>query len=167
MKIYKANLNDIEKFFSFFEKSIFNEFPEYNDKIKKYFIETDYSKESISNLLEKGSYDLFLAEENEEIVGYLLVSKIYGGIAWGNWIAVDKNHQGKGIATSLLKMWEENSINEGAHKLELWSDERNVEFYTNRGFSLLGKIPSNYFGLDDYFFYKSIGEPNESSFLKS
>lgn len=165
-KIYKATEKDIDVFFPFFENSIQTEFPEYTANTRKYFVEEDYSKEAIEKNLQEKRSNLFLAKEENKIVGYMLSTKTYGGVSFANWIAVDKDYQGQGIGTALLQIWEKQALEEGAHKLHVWTDIRNLDFYKRQGFILLGKIPDDYYGADDYFFYKILRKSDEKVFLK-
>ena len=164
--IYKATEKDIDTFFPFFEKSIQTEFQEYTANTKSYFIETDYSKETIQKSLREERMHLFLAKDNEKIVGFMLAMKTFAGIAFGNWITVDRKYQRHGIGKALLQVWEKHAVAEGAHKLHLWTDNRNVEFYKHQGFTLLGKIPDDYYGADDYFFYETLRKSDEKNYLK-
>lgn len=162
----KAKVEDIEELFPFFKKSIRNYFPEYSVRIRNYFINIEYSLNYLKEAVKKERLTIYLSFFEKEIVGYLMISGLVGGICLGNWLAVSKDHQDKGIASRLLEEWEKGAKKEGFHKLHLWADKRNVEFYKKRGFTLVGDIPNNFYGADDYLFYKSIREPEEDNFLK-
>jgi hypothetical protein len=79
--IKNATENDIDLFFSFFEKSILTEFPEYTESTRKYFVEQGYSKEALQKGLREKQFTLFLATVDNNTVGFLLTTKAYGGIA--------------------------------------------------------------------------------------
>ncbi len=108
-----------------------------------------------------------MAKDKDQIVGFLMVSAAYGGVSFGNWLVVCRNYQRQGIASKLLKIWEKEAKKWGCHKLHLLTEGRNVSFYQKRGFILLGLIPKNYFGADDFYFYKTIQEPKEENYLKA
>jgi len=160
-KIKLATLNDIITFFPFFQTSLKTQFPHYSPKTINFFLAKDYSLEKNKQGIKENWRQIYLALNNEQIVGYLMATKPYGGVSFCNWIAVDPQHQGQGVASKLLKTWECQAKIDSAHKLHLWTDIRNLDFYKNRGFILVGEIPQNYFGSDDFLFYKIINDPKD------
>jgi len=163
----KAKASDIEGLMPFFKKTIKGHFPEYSVRTKNFFISYEYSEGFLKTALKK-QLDLYLAfcQKEKDIVGYLMASRLVGGICLANWLAVSPKHQGKGIATNLLLAWQEEAKKQGMHKLHLWASKRNIQFYKNRGFVLVGEIPANFYGADDYLFYKTIQKPQEKNFLR-
>ena len=159
--------DEVERFFRFFSKSIMGQFPEYTPRTKRFILEKPFSVESIKE-------DTFRYRERFTLValvkgeysGFLMSESPYGGVMVCNWLAVKKEFQGKGVATGLLEKWAEVSGEMGAHKLLIWTDKRNVEFYRKRGFRLVGKVEKNYFGHDDYLLHRGIQEPKESRYLR-
>jgi len=165
-QIHKATEKDIDLFFPLFQETVTTKFPEYSKNTLIYLLKLDYSKSKIQNLIKNKESNLFLALQGKIIVGFLLAENSHGGIAFCNWIAVSQHHQKQGLGTKLIQTWEQHALKEGAHKLHLWTEERNVTFYKKQGFTLLGKIPDDYFGADDYIMYKSLRKSNENNFLK-
>lgn len=130
-------------------------------------MEQEYSPKAIEAQLRGKEISLYLTVYGQEVVGYLMARPICGGVCLGIWLAVSDDHQKQGIASKLLKMWEEDAKKAGMHNLQLWCDKRNIEFYKNRGFKLAGLVPANYYGHDDYLFYKVIQRPLEKNYLRS
>lgn len=161
----KAGVKDVESFYPLFFKSIKTQFPEYSEGTRRHFLEKEYSLDSLKNRLGNG-LDLYLAFESEEIVGYLLTMNLVGGICLANWIAVADEHQNKGVASKLLGIWEGDAKSRGIHKLHLWTEEKNIEFYKKRGFIYVGMIPDNFYGADDHLLYKTIQKSNEENWVK-
>ncbi|MDD5626393.1 MAG: GNAT family N-acetyltransferase [Patescibacteria group bacterium] len=162
----KATANDFKPFYVFFKQSIHSQFPQYSIKTQEYFFKKEYDPVSLSARLKNHNIVIYLACANQKVVGYLVVGVYVGGVCLIIWIAVDSKHQGQGIASKLLELCETDLKKKGVHKLHLWTDQKNVNFYKNRGYKLLGKIAENYYGSDDYFFYKSLQKSKESNFLK-
>lgn len=162
----KATLKDLDRFFVFFSQSIKEQFPQYTPKTRDYFIQKEYSPQSLKVRLKSKDIIIYLAIQDKQIVGYLMTGIIVGGVCLAIWLAVSGQHQGQGIGSQLLQMWEKDAKSFGIHKLHLWTDNKNVDFYKRRGFRLLGKISKNYYGVNDYLFYKSIQKPIEKNFLK-
>jgi N-acetylglutamate synthase-like GNAT family acetyltransferase len=167
IKINKASVDDLNTFFSFFQKSLQTQFPQYSPSSLKHFLTKDYCLDRNKQGVEEGWRQIFLAKDDKKIVGYLMASAPYGGVGFCNWIAVSPDFQHQGIATKLLIAWEKQAIKDGAHKLHLWTDDRNLEFYSKGGFVLVGRILHNYFGATASLFYKTIGKPKKSYLVHS
>lgn len=146
----------IHNFHDYFSKTMARDFPHYSKKTVNYFINKAFSEKYFLTYVGKKDKKIYLALIDKEIAGYLVSQAPYGGVAFCSWVAVDSKFRGMGIASALLDAWEKESFKIGAHKLELWTDERNIEFYKKRHFKLAGKIFDNYFGSDDYLFYKTL-----------
>ncbi|MDO8524095.1 MAG: GNAT family N-acetyltransferase [bacterium] len=162
----KATIKDLNTFWPAFAKNIKTQFPEYSIKTRKAFLEKEYPLQYIEEGLKDKRIALYLAYSKNEVAGFLYTTYICGGIGMANWLAVAKEHQGHGIATALLKMWQKDAKRLGMHKIHLWTDKRNLDFYKKQGFTYVGKIPKSYYGADDYLFYKILQPPKENNFLK-
>ena len=115
MIIRKYNDND---FFDVVE-IIKNSFPEISKDIVASLITVDDLK------LGK-SYIQLVAEEDEKVVGYALVSRSIDPILkhtnfWIDYVCVDQNYRGRGIARGLLTRIEEIAISEGVKMLQMTS----------------------------------------------
>ena len=166
VKVRLAEEKDLPAFFKFFEYCIEKNFPEYSLMARKYIVKEGYGFNKFEKGIKTGGIEIFLALLEEKIVGFLFVKLHFGGVAWGEWFAVRREYQRQGIASLLLKAWERKAFKDGAHKLEFFTDKRNVSFYQKRGFVLVGMIPDSYFGADDYIFYKTLSKSDENKFLK-
>lgn len=162
----EATLEDFPKFHSLFKKSIHELFAkDYTPLTLDYIVHVSDSKSLIHKNLKSGNYVLFLAFHEEKIIGFLLTRKVFAGVAMAQWIAVNPRFHHKGIASKLIQLWEETAMNRGAHALQLWTGDRNIPFYKNRGFILGGRFPEAFFGFDINLFYKKLQEPQEENFL--
>jgi len=159
LKIKKAGIADIEPFLVSFKVSVEKQFPEYSLKTKNLFLNKYFTKKNFIEDLKKRRIDLLLASIDNQIVGYLIVLPPYGGISYISWLAVRNSFQEKGIGTALLKECEKIAEKRGSHKIHLWTSKRNIKFYKKNKWILVGNIPENYFGADDYLFYKTIKKP--------
>lgn len=54
----------------------------------------------------------------------------------------------------------------GAHSLQLQADKRNLTFYKNRGYDIIGLDAQGYYGTDNYLMKRIIQEPKEKNFLR-
>ena len=163
----KATADDIEKIYEQFEENIRDFFKEeYTPKTMDYFFGNRMSKDGLKKIA-GGDGTLYLAEADTEAVGFLLLfEKVSGGVSFANWFTVNKEYQGKGIGTGLLKFWEDDCLKNGVHALWLGTEEYNLDFYAKRGFVYMGKMPHGYFGAEDNYMYKDIQMPNEEAFTK-
>jgi GNAT superfamily N-acetyltransferase len=156
---------DIPQFFPFFHKSLHEQFPEYTELTRDYFTDVPYSQENMYLAMQQQSIHMFLAFHKEEVVGYFLAYRQKSGVSMAIWIAVHEDYQHKGLATRLVELWEEEAKKEGAHALQLWTRDKNLPFYKNRGFTLVGKFPKAWYGVDINLLYRIIQEPNEEKYL--
>lgn len=157
---------EVGSFYSFLSESIRGRFPEYTEKTREYFAEKRHSRDKLREELKAGARSVLVAAAEGKYAGFLMYEPLFGGVAFCNWLVVKEELQGRGLASRLLEEWERISREAGAHKLIIWTNNRNVEFYKKRGFILVGNIPDNYFGATDYLLYKSIQEPKEENYLR-
>lgn len=163
----KIKTAELKNFYDFFKHSIRSQFPEYSAKTAEFFIKNQYSLKNLTKQLKAKESAIFAAFNKNECIAFFLVDAWPGGICFGAWIAVDKNFQKLGVASKLIKMCEIEAKTKGFHKIHLWSDKRNLEFYKNRGFIVVGEIPESLYGSNDYLLYKTLQKPVEDKFLKS
>ncbi len=159
IKIKKATIRDLNPFWELFSESVKNQFPEYSPKTKNFFLKKAFSKKELRKDLKYKNIIILLALSGREMAGYLLGLRPYGGVSYISWIAVKNSFQNKGIGSRLLKEYEFLAQKQGVHKIHLWTDERNLKFYKKEGYKLVGCIPQNYFGANDWLFYKKIQKP--------
>lgn len=165
--IFRRGTNeDIPAFLAFFKTSLPLLFPYYSPHSVQFTVEVDYGPKWLAKKIKEGTKIVYLAFENKNIVGYLLVSQSIAGVAFADWLGVDKAYQERGIASQLLTLWEQEALIEGAHALQLWTTENNVIFYKKRGFSSGGLFPKAWHGEDSYLIYKTLRKPEEKNFLK-
>lgn len=165
-KIRTATTKDLKTFFQAFTKSVAEDFPEYSNNTISYFLQDVFSLKSLQEEIKKGICQIFLALVDQKIVGYLVSTHPYGGVGFCNWIAVYPDYRKNGVASALLETWEKKAKKDGAHKVHIWTVRRNIEFYKKRGYILVGRIPDDFFGANDLFFYKTFGKSSEKKFLK-
>jgi len=90
----------------------------------------------------------FIAEENSEIFGFLILSSLEGQV-WINWMGVDPSHHGQNIGSQLLLQAENLLKKLGVKELRVdtvveqeppdGSYDQTVKFYLKNGFSILKK----------------------------
>lgn len=156
---------DLHTFFPVFKQSLQTQFPEYTPIIRDYFTDVPYSFKNLHLSLEQQNIYLFLAFYKDQVAGYFLTYTPNNGVSMAIWLAVLDEFQHKGLATKLLALWEKEAKKDGAHALQLWTQDRNLPFYKNRGFTLVGKFPKAWYGVDINLLYKIIAEPKEENYL--
>lgn len=163
----QATIEDIPAFLAFFRESIPVLFPQYSPNSVAYEVDVDYGPEFLTRKLKSGDKKVYLALDGDKVVGYIMVMESIAGVAFADWLAVDKDYQKRGVASTLLTMWEKDALTQGAHALQLWTTENNLTFYKNRGFVNGGLFPKAWHGEDCYLIYRALREPEEKNFLKS
>ncbi len=162
----KGAVGDIPAFLSFFKTSVPILFPEYTPNAASFEVDVDYNPTWITERLTKGKKVVYLAFDQNTVVGYLFTANQVAGVAFADWLAVDIKYQGRGIATKLLSLWQDTALAEGAHALQLWTSKKNVVFYEKKGFSNGGCFPKSWHGHDSYLIYKHIAKPEEKNYLR-
>lgn len=165
VQIKKASLNEFNEFYTLFEKTLDQQYFIYSP-ITIEMIKTDLPKKSIREGIKKGNRILFLAYIEDKLAGYLLTNKVNGGVAFGHWLAVERDNQKKGIGTALLKFWLDEALKQGAHMVELYTTKNNIEFYIDQGFILAEGVPGSWFGVDHFHFYKTLRKFDEDKYFK-
>src|SRR3989344_2714718 len=165
MKIIRGGEKDFEKFYKLFEESLKEKYFKYSPENASYLINEGLPKrdELKKAVLKKEKY-LYLAYEKDKLIGYLLVSREFAGVAFGNWLAVHKDFRKKGIGSKLLTAWENDVLKTPAHALQLWTTKNDIGFYERNGFVVGGRFEKAWLGIDHYFLYKSIGKPNSKKY---
>ena len=134
MELVIRDYNDNE--FESVKKLLLDSFPEVNDLL----IEGFTSSDSLS--LDKNKYIQLVAYEDDILVGYLLASKSYDPIMrrsnfWIDYVCVDVEYRGRGIARKLLQKVEDIAREENVLFLQLTSSRfRNDarKLYSDFGF---------------------------------
>lgn len=166
IEIRKGKVADLGAFYSLFEKSLKDGYFKYPKSVVPYIIEEDLPKDELKKNLKSGKKVFYLAYFGKKLVGYLLTNKQDGGMTFGHWLAVDAGFRNLGIASKLLSEWEKDAFSDGAHKLDLYTTRNDIEFYKKRGFILAGECPECWYGVDHFWFYKTLRKPDEKLFLK-
>lgn len=165
-KIIKSRAKDLNRFFKLFEKSLKEEYFLYPKENASYLIHASFPKKAqLKKDILNGKKSLYLFYKKARLVGYLLTEENFAGVAFGHWLAVDKNFRNKGVATSLLATWEKDALSQDAHALQLWTTENDIGFYKKKGYILGGKFEKAWLGIDHYLFYKIIGKPNPKKYI--
>ena len=162
-----AKTEEIDKFYPFFEEAVKRYFSnEFMPKTIKHFFKKPFAKTVFKESFKKGGYIIF-AKDGKKIVGFLIqLSKEEGGIICAEWLIVDKNYRGRDIGSTLLKLWEKECLKRGVHCIYLCTEKYNIKFYEKCGFTYMGCMPKGWFGVTDYYMYKTIQEPKEENYLK-
>lgn len=166
IKIRIAKQEDFEAFYKLFKKTLKGNYFLYSLNSVNFLLDVSVTRDFLKQELQNGNKTLYLAHSGRSIAGYLLTNKVHGGVGFGHWLGVDKKFQKHGAASSLLSYWEKDVLGKGAHILQLWTTENNLDFYKNRGFTLGGNFPDSWFGVDHFLFYKTLRKSSEKNFLK-
>ncbi len=160
MEIREIKTKEVDIFLDFFRKSVNNQFTEHSKKARDFFVKKEWTKKRIKESIKKNYVVLLLAFEKDKIVGYLIGSHHFGGVATIMWVAVDNNYQGRGIGRNLMNKYISLSKKEGTHKINLMVTVKdNIGFYEKLGFKTQYLSKKDCFGLDAYIMYKDIQQP--------
>lgn len=91
------------------------------------------------------------------MIGFVLLEGINFGVGYLGWIGVLKDYQKKHIGGKLIEAMEQWSRNNGIHKIELETQEPELQyFYEKNGYILEGIRKNSWQHLDNYMFGKTL-----------
>lgn len=144
-----------EEFFELYKAIAESDFNKWSREAKDRWYSVDYSLEYWKDLLTEGELPIFVAFNNVTMLGYVMLEGINFGVGYLGWIGVLKEFQGKGIGKQLIAAIEKWARENGIHKLELETQEPELQaFYEKQGFVLEGIRKNSWQHLDNYMFGK-------------
>jgi len=166
ISIKRISFDEFDQFYDFFESNTRKLFPQYDPKAIEIMLKSD-SRLELKKKLKKKQLSFFVGLVNDQVAASLIADFApYGGISEFHWLMTDPKHQKKGLASSLLQFAEADLIDQGAHKVKLDADQRNLNFYQKRGYQIVGKIDEHYFGTEDYIMAKSLQKAKPENYLR-
>ena len=166
MDIRLLDSTEVDAFFPYYSSSMQHDFQEYTEKTISLFVNDIYNKEYLLKNIVSKQLNVFVIEHEKQYLAYAVVNRIFGGVVFCTWLAVDTSMRGKGLGTQMVEFMSNYYKEQGAHKMMLWCIEKNIPFYEKCGFVVVGKVPQSYFGSDDYFLYKTLQDAKEENDLK-
>lgn len=140
--------------------AIGEDFLYYSEKCRKFFVSKKYVLDIISSYIKVGAFD------GEQLMGFIIAYKPYGGVVEVRWLIVSKKYRNKGVGARLLQALEDKALGLGVHNIHVETNENVVGYYKRNGYEILGFDKEGYFGSDNYYMKKLIQEPQENVFLK-
>ena len=146
-KLSSKDAPKLEQFVSDTIKSL----PYYNDAAKEAEIRK-YTKDSLDKFI------VFVAKSDENIVGFVIAS-LDDGLIWIDWIGVDSEFRGKGIAKQLLNHIEQYAKDNKVHKI--WCDCRTNNslaqmLWVSAGYNKITTLINHWHGQDFYLWEKPL-----------
>lgn len=158
IKIIQIDEKQAEEFFKLYKTVVESDFKEWTNKSKKQWVEQEYNVDYWKKLLSENKLPVFVAFDNEEMVGYLAVESITYGVVYIGWVGVLKEYRKKGIASRLMTEIEKWTKVNKFHKLEFETQIKTLlPFFEEQGFILEGIRKNSWQKLDNYMFGKSVG----------
>lgn len=103
-------------------------------------------KETIQAILKHANEVLIVCDEDDQIAGFVSYRFRLGDMVYVDYVVLDDKHQGKGIASSFLPVFEKHLLNQGIRKVFGTVDEENLEalrLFLRWGFSVMGQLGSS------------------------
>ena len=94
------------------------------------------SIESATDELEEKAYNAFILSEHNELTACGRLQENENKLGQIRYMAVDKNHQGKGLGKAILLALEKKALELGFQKIELQARENAVDFYKSNGYTV-------------------------------
>ncbi|PIV09374.1 hypothetical protein COS31_03190 [Candidatus Roizmanbacteria bacterium CG02_land_8_20_14_3_00_36_15] len=163
--IKKITKKDIPKIVEIVSRVLTDDFDIYPLKVREAYKKV-FNEKYFKDLLKNKKNVFFGAYKNNELIGFFSLKSDYGGIIYGDWLAVKKEYRSHGMASSLLKKAEEWMIKNKYHAYYLFTEtEKNTSFYKKRGFKHIGTFKKSWFGQDEKIMQKILrAEPFKEIF---
>ncbi|WNB92147.1 GNAT family N-acetyltransferase [Bacillus sp. NEB1478] len=103
-------------------------------------------KETIRAILKHANEVLIVCDEDDQIAGFVSYRFRLGDMVYVDYVVLDDKHQGKGIASSFLPVFEKHLLNQGIRKVFGTVDEDNREalrLFLRWGFNVMGQLGSS------------------------
>lgn len=166
ISIKQIGLDEFDQFYDVFESNTRKLFPEYKDEAIEIMLKSD-SRSALKKKLKAKQVMIITGLVSDKIAACIITDRLhYGGVAELHWLMTSPSHQHKGLASNILKYVDQIFLEQGAHKLKLYADKRNLDFYQKRGYEIVGKIDEHYFGTEDYIMVKTLQKANPKNYLR-
>lgn len=157
IRILQGEKKDAEVLFTLYKKTVQESFNEWTQKSKDQWLSKDYSPKFWKELLENKELPVFVAYEDNKMVGYAALETIRFEVAYFSWIAVLNEKKGKGIGSLLMKTIEDWCRKERLHKIELETQVKTISsFFEKHGYVLEGVRKNSWQNLDNFMFGKDL-----------
>jgi len=167
MIIRRITEEDFLDFWLVFKRVIMEGFPEYPLSVRQFFVGKDFVNTYLKKEIKDWDFMVWLAKEAREILGFLVVEELYGGVSYADWIGVLPEYQGRGVGSGLIHFWEEKVLEEKGHKLLLLAPSNGrKQFYLKLGFKEEGLEEKSWYGVNHWLFGKLIASPESKVILK-
>lgn len=159
-----VTLQEVATVAALVHKALREDFPYKPETIAAYI--RDYNEQYFSKVISNEKNNIFGAYDTTELVGILVVKPEAGGVAYVDWLVVNKQYRDKGIGSELLKRVDEWALAHKYHYLYLYTEtDKNIDYYKKRGFIYVGKHEHSYFGETEHILGKHLkSEPFPEAF---
>ena len=152
LMIRKLNSDDLPQFSELFNQMLENDMPDLHVFVDR--LKSDYSDTVLLTVINSSRYTIFGAFVEDKLIGFIWGNSVYYGLGFISWIMVNKNYRNRGIASKLMKYYEDYVKSRGGHVVELYCFQQILDFYIKRGYHKIGMRPKGYFGLRQYILNK-------------
>ena len=157
ISIKQINSDNINNFFELFKSIALSDFERWTKESKDYWFNVDYNLEYWKDNVENKHLPILVAYDGEKMIGFVMLEGINYGVGYLGWIGVLKEYQKQHIGGQLLNAIDQWSRNNGIHKIELETQEPELQyFYEKNGYVLEGIRKNSWQHLDNYMFGKTL-----------
>jgi ribosomal protein S18 acetylase RimI-like enzyme len=155
IEIKQISTNQLDDFINLFVTILKTDFKKWTKESKDFWIKEQYTKEYWKNSIEKNHYPILVAFEKEKMIGYILLESIDFGVGYLSWLGVLTECRRRGIGRMLMQSIEEWCKENGLHKIELDTQDKELfPFYKRFGYIQEGTKKDSWQHLDNYMFGK-------------
>lgn len=163
-KIRRLKLSEVKEAEKIVGVSLENDFPEYEKRVVRGYQKMADKKFFRERINKDGI--IFGTFDNKKLIGVIAMRKEGGGVAFIDWLVVDRNHRRSGVGSKLLAAAEKWLLQHKFHCIYLYVEsQKKIDFYKNRGLEYVGKMRKAWFGADEYMLQKILKDkPSDKIF---
>jgi GNAT superfamily N-acetyltransferase len=155
--IKQLKSDQIKDFFNLFKQITTTDFKNWTKESKDYWYEKQYTPQYWKDNIENKNFPIFVAYDKEKMIGFVITESLDFGVAYLGWLGVLKEYRRKGIAKALLDRLESWCRDNGVHKIELETQEKDLrKFYEEHGYTFEGTRKNSWQHLDSDMFGKEL-----------
>ncbi len=131
--------------------------PKYSQKARE-SEQRHYSVQKIKQRLKNKSDFFLVAKKDNKVIG-VVCGFLYAGVAWIEWIGIERRTRRLGLAKKLLRALEKELRNKKIHKIWANIDVKNIasrQLFIKSGYRLVGRVKKHWYRLDSILVDKLI-----------
>jgi len=153
--IKEVSFGEVSLVTSLVHESLPEDFPYKQETIEAYI--KSYDEIYFTKVMGNQRNCVFGAYDNDKLLGVIILKPDNGGVVYVDWLVVKKEAREEGVGSLLLKKADQWALTNKYHYFYLYTEtDKNIDFYTKRGFVYIGKHENSWFGETEHILGKQL-----------